>query len=108
VIFSTHIIEDISSSCNTMAVINNGEVIYNGTPKDMSTQAEGKVWKVNLPADKFEEQTKDLLVMHHMRDRDQIRIRCISAEKPFDDAEEELPLLEDAYLWLLKQHKEKV
>ncbi len=107
VIFSTHIIEDISSSCNTMAVINNGEVLYNGTPKDMAHQAEGKVWKANLPADKFEEQTKDLLVMHHMRDGDQIRIRCISAEKPFENAEEELPLLEDAYLWLLKLHKEK-
>jgi hypothetical protein len=43
-----------------------------------------------------------------MRDMDKIRIRCISAVKPFKNAEEELPLLEDAYLWLLKSHKEKV
>ena len=91
-----------------MAVINNGEVLYNGTPKDMAHLAKGRVWKANLPADKFEEQTKDLLVMHHMRDNDEIRIRCISANKPFDHAEEEHPLLEDAYLWLLKSHKEQV
>jgi len=105
VIFSTHIIEDISSSCTTMAVINNGEVLFNGTPRDMTHLASGKVWKAMLPADEFEERSKDLLVMHHMRDNDMIRIRCISAEKPFDSAEEELPMLEDAYLWLLQSHK---
>jgi len=105
VIFSTHIIEDISSSCNTMAVINNGEVLFTGTPREMTGTAKGRVWKVMLPAAEFEERTRDLLVMHHMRDDDQIRVRCISAEKPFENAEEEHPLLEDAYLWLLQSNK---
>jgi multidrug efflux pump subunit AcrB/ABC-type multidrug transport system ATPase subunit len=105
VIFSTHIIEDISSSCTTMAVINNGEVLFNGTPREMTGIAKGKVWKVMLPAGDFEEQTKDLLVMHHMRDEDMIRIRCVSSEKPFESAEEELPMLEDAYLWLLRSSR---
>ena len=54
VIFSTHIIEDISSSCTTMAVINNGEVLFNGTPREMTEIAKGKVWKVMLPAGDFE------------------------------------------------------
>jgi ABC-type multidrug transport system ATPase subunit len=107
VIFSTHIIEDISSSCNTVAVINNGEVLYKGSPKNMVDLAVGRVWKVMLPADEFEDKTRDLTVMHHMRDKDHIRVRCISAEKPFETAKEELPLLEDAYLWLLQSHKEK-
>ena len=107
VIFSTHIIEDISSSCTTMAVINNGEVLFNGTPQDMTHIAKGKVWKVILPADEFEKKTKDLVVMHHMREENNIRVRCISDKKPFTTAEEEHPLLEDAYLWLLKSHKKK-
>jgi len=105
VIFSTHIIEDISSSCKTMAVINNGEVLFTGTPREMTGIAKGRVWKVLLPASEFEERTKNLLVMHHMRDENQIRVRCISAEKPFENAEEEHPLLEDAYLWLLQSNK---
>jgi len=100
VIFSTHIIEDISSSCNTMAVINNGEVLFTGTPREMTGIAKGRVWKVMLPAAEFEERTKNLLVMHHMRDENHIRVRCISAEKPFENAEEEHPLRGDAYLWL--------
>jgi ABC-type multidrug transport system ATPase subunit len=105
VIFSTHIIEDISSSCNTMAVINNGEVLFTGTPREMTGLAKGRVWKVMLPAAEFEKRTKNLMVMHHMRDNDQIRVRCISAEKPFENAEVEHPLLEDAYLWLLQSNK---
>jgi len=107
VIFSTHIIEDISSSCNTMAVINRGEVLFNGTPSGMTELAKGKVWKSSLPAEIFDESTQDMLVVHHMRDGEQIRFRCIAAERPFKDAVEESPLLEDAYLWLLRSDKEK-
>ena len=106
VIFSTHIIEDISSSCSTMAVINRGEVLFNGTPSEMTHIASGKVWKTSLPSELFEEATKEMLVVHHMRDGGQIRFRCISAEKPFEDAIVESPLLEDAYLWLLRSDKE--
>ena len=107
VIFSTHIIEDISSSCNTMAVINRGEVLFNGTPTEMTEIARGRVWKSFLPAEQFEEKTSNLLVVHHMRDGNNIRFRAISAEKPFPDSVEESPLLEDAYLWLLRSDKEK-
>ncbi len=106
VIFSTHIIEDISSSCNTMAVINRGEVLFSGTPGAMTDIARGKVWKTSLPSEQFEEATKEMLVVHHMRDGQQIRFRCIAAAKPFKDAVEESPLLEDAYLWLLRSDKE--
>ena len=35
VIFSTHIIEDISSSCSQVVVINKGELKYFGDPTDM-------------------------------------------------------------------------
>lgn len=107
VIFSTHIIEDISSSCSTMAVINRGEVLFNGTPSEMTEIARGRVWKSSLPAESFEEKTREMLVVHHMRDGENIRFRAISAEKPFEDAVEESPLLEDAYLWLLRRDKEK-
>jgi ABC-type multidrug transport system ATPase subunit/predicted RND superfamily exporter protein len=108
VIFSTHIIEDISSSCNTMAVINNGKVLFNGTPTELTAIARGRVWKATLPSALFEKQTEKLLVVHHMRDGEKIRFRCIAAQKPFEDAVGELPLLEDAYLWLLRSDKEKM
>lgn len=102
VIFSTHIIEDISSSCNYMAVINRGNVVYKGTPREMANEAEGKVWRFSIPSERFEEITKQMVVIHHMREGSSIRVRCLSAEKPTADAINESPLLEDAYLWLIK------
>jgi multidrug efflux pump subunit AcrB/ABC-type multidrug transport system ATPase subunit len=107
VVFSTHIIEDISSSCTTMAVIGSGEVLFSGTPAEMTDVARGKVWRAHLEPERFEELTRDMLVIHHMRDGERIRVRCISGEKPFENAVEEHPLLEDAYLWLLRSGKNK-
>ncbi|MCA1746141.1 MAG: ATP-binding cassette domain-containing protein, partial [Bacteroidales bacterium] len=75
VIFSTHIIEDISSSCTTMAVIGSGEVLFSGTPAEMTDVARGKVWRAHLESDRFEELTRDMLVIHHMRDGNRIRVR---------------------------------
>lgn len=103
VIFSTHIIEDISSSCNYMAVINRGNVVYKGTPAFMANEAENKVWRFSVPAKEFANLPKELVIVHHMREGDSVRIRCLSDKKPHADAVNETPLLEDAYLWLLKK-----
>jgi hypothetical protein len=81
-------------------------VLFNGTPNEMTEIARSKVWKSHLPSEEFEKATEQLLVVHHMRDGDHIRFRCISAEKPFQDSIEESPLLEDAYLWLLQSDKQ--
>jgi multidrug efflux pump subunit AcrB/ABC-type multidrug transport system ATPase subunit len=106
VIFSTHIIEDISSSCNKVAVLNRGEVKYYGDPLDMTKIAEGHVWQFHVPTERFESLQKDLLVVHHMRDGDQIRVRCLSENQPVEQAKVVRPSLEDAYLWLLKKKDE--
>ena len=103
VIFSTHIIEDISSSCNQVAVLNKGYLRYLGKPIDMTTEAEGHVWQFNIPARSFGDFVKDHLVVHHMSEGQNIRVRCISDEKPWESAINVSPNLEDAYLWLLRR-----
>lgn len=102
VIFSTHVIEDISSSCNQVAVINKGKLKFLGQPQQMSTLAEGHVWQFNLPADEFENFSQKQFIVHHRLDGDVIRVRCVSSEKPSPDAVLVKPVLEDAYLCLLK------
>jgi len=101
VLFSTHIIEDISSSCNNVAVINKGLLKYTGTPYKMSEQAKGLVWHFKVPASEFEKIENKQHIVSHIRDGDQIRIRMISEKKPVKKAEPAVPMLEDAYLCLL-------
>ena len=102
VIFSTHIIEDISSSCNQVAVINRGDLKYFGTPADMVNMGNGFVWQFTIPAREFDNIADKKLVIHHMRDGENIKIRCLSQDKPHEDAVSVSPHLEDAYLCLLK------
>jgi multidrug efflux pump subunit AcrB/ABC-type multidrug transport system ATPase subunit len=105
VIFSTHIIEDISSSCNQVAVINRGKVKYNGTPTDMVHLAKDMVWQFDLPVAEFDKMENKQLITHHMRQGDQIRVRFLSKKKPTEDAIMASPVLEDAYLCLIKDLK---
>jgi multidrug efflux pump subunit AcrB/ABC-type multidrug transport system ATPase subunit len=103
VIFSTHIIEDISSSCNQVAVLNKGKLRYFGKPIDMTKEAEGHVWQFNIPATEFNNFVANHLVVHHMSEGDNVRMRVISEFAPWEGAINASPNLEDAYLWLLRR-----
>ena len=101
VIFSTHIIEDIASSCNQVAVINRGELKYYGDPLEMIKFAENKVWVFDVEPENFDALDNKLIV-NNMMNGDKIRVRYISVEKPYENAERVEANLEDAYLCLLK------
>lgn len=107
VIFSTHIIEDISSSCNQVAVLNKGKLKYLGKPIDMTHEAEGHVWQFNIPATEFNDFVSRNLVVHHMSEGDTVRVRVVSESSPWEGAKPATPNLEDAYLWILRSKEEK-
>lgn len=103
VIFSTHIIEDIASSCNQLAVLRRGEVQYIGSPRNMTVEAQGRVWQLTVPEDAFETFANQMHVVHHLKDGSNIRLRIIAATQPHPEAISVEANLEDAYLWLQKR-----
>lgn len=102
VVFSTHIIEDIASSCNKLAVLISGNIEYIGSPTTMAELAHNKVWEFHLTPHEFEAEKENYLIVHHMREGDRIRVKCLSGEQPRFDAVSVRANLEDAYLWLMK------
>jgi ABC-type multidrug transport system ATPase subunit len=54
IILSTHIVGDISSTCNQMALLNEGKLIYHGTPDHLVEQAEGYVWRAEVSQLEYE------------------------------------------------------
>lgn len=102
VIFSTHIIEDIASSCNQVGVINKGSLKYHGTPAEMAEIAKNVTWTFEVPAKEFAKLPSDLLIVHHIRNGENIKVRCLSERQPVPTAVHTSPLLEDSYLWLLR------
>lgn len=41
VLFSTHILPEVSATCSRILIINNGQIVANGTPAELSSQAKG-------------------------------------------------------------------
>jgi ABC-2 type transport system ATP-binding protein len=54
IVLSTHIVGDISSSCQQMALLKNGRVVFNGSPSDLIEQARGKVWRIHASHEEFD------------------------------------------------------
>jgi multidrug efflux pump subunit AcrB/ABC-type multidrug transport system ATPase subunit len=102
VIFSTHIVEDISGSCNNLAVLVRGRVLYQGSPTQMRRQAEGRVWEAVLPEKELPQLEARTRVIGHLRTPAGVRARFLAAE-PVENVEAQQvePTLEDAYLHLL-------
>ncbi|TKG92325.1 ABC transporter ATP-binding protein [Puteibacter caeruleilacunae] len=46
IILSTHIVGDISSTCENMALLNQGQLAFTGSPEDLIKKAEGNVWQI--------------------------------------------------------------
>jgi ABC-type multidrug transport system ATPase subunit len=107
VVFSTHIIEDIASSCNKLAVLISGNIEYIGSPTTMAELAHEKVWEFHLTPDEFEVEKESYLIVHHMREGDLIRVKCLSEDRPRFDAVSVRANLEDAYLWLMKSKSKR-
>jgi len=101
VIFSTHIIEDIASSCDKVAVLNNGQIKYLGQPLQMVELAGGSVWQCVVQSTDFEEIRQAHHIVHHIKVGEKIRVRLLAKLKPMDGAITVKPTLEDSYLWLL-------
>jgi len=78
-----------------------GDVKYLGAPIKMAKIAENKVWMMNVPAQDFEKLSTSYAIIHHMKDGDTIRCRCLADEQPAPGAKQVKANLEDAYLYLL-------
>jgi len=63
IILSTHIVGDISSTCNQMALLNEGTLIYHGTPDHLVEQAKGKVWRAEVSPEEYEALKTDVPII---------------------------------------------
>ena len=103
VVFSTHIVEDISGSCNQLAVLDRGALLYTGSPASMRGLAQGKIWEAVLEEDLFARVEAGLNLVSHVRTPAGIRTRFLHEIPP--DIPQARPVeatIEDAYLYLLR------
>ncbi|MCB0530520.1 MAG: ATP-binding cassette domain-containing protein, partial [Saprospiraceae bacterium] len=54
VILSTHIVQDVKELCTNMAIINKGELLYNGIPDEALESISGRVWEKSISKPELE------------------------------------------------------
>lgn len=100
VILSTHIIEDISHSCNNLAVINKGKVVFWGAPSDLITRARGKVWTITTNG---QQPNGGLSVVSTLQMQNGVQYRVLGVPTPDYQASAIEPSLEDGYILLAQE-----
>ena len=103
VLLSTHIASDIESTCNGVAVLNNGRLIFHGNTEKLIQQADGKVYIIKTPK-KIDNRIKEKYICLNMSNsRAGVQYRVLSDTLPEEKAELQSPTLEDGYMYLLHQ-----
>lgn len=105
VILSTHIVGDIEASCENLAVMNDGRILWSGKVADLIGEAEGKVYSVTTDS-KFINQIRNIYtVTNTVLQGQYVHARIVSDTYPdIIGAKQEEPDLEDAYIWCLKKN----
>ena len=99
VILSTHIVEDISQSCNDLAVINQGRVVFRGAPGELINQARGQVWNILTNGERPDD---GLSVISTLQLQSGVQYRVLGQPDNRYDATPVEPSLEDGYMCLMR------
>lgn len=107
VLLSTHIVEDIGQTCQSLAVLAHGQVIFTGSPADLIQSAEGHVWTLISSAKEKPDHDLTVVSMLHLSQGTQYRLVGPGIQE-YPQAESTVPGLEDGYVWLMKSHGHEV
>ena len=105
VILSTHIVEDVSTLCNDMAIIGQGEVLLTGKPDEIEASLNGKVWEKAIEKADLESYTTRYKVISNHFHMGKMMITVVSEDVPDGTFFKKAPTLEDAYFNLLLDEK---
>jgi ABC-type multidrug transport system ATPase subunit len=105
VILSTHIVDDVTDLCPTMAIMNKGQVLLTGRPKDAIDALGNQVWRKQVTKASLADYEARHTVLSTRLVAGQPLIHVFSAERPEEGFEQVAPDLEDVYFQRLRQQR---
>jgi ABC-2 type transport system ATP-binding protein len=105
VILSTHIVGDISSSCNQMALIDKGNLKFSGKPSDFIEQANGHVFGINVGFEQMDEVKQKFNVITSIPSDDGYLLEVVVNDSALLNGYGALPVepnLEHAYVYFME------
>jgi len=103
ILLSTHIVGDISSTCETIALMDLGRIIFHGPPADLVDSARGKVWTVSTGYEDLDGWKERFPVISTVPSESGYELRIVAENPNTPEAIPAEPNLEDAYIHYMQQ-----
>ncbi|GAA3510777.1 ABC transporter ATP-binding protein [Aquimarina addita] len=103
VILSSHIVSDIDTIADRVAIMKNGTLITHGNQENIIQKVRNKVFETTIKKEQLSIFKTEQLVVSTSRKKNQLIVRYI-ADNPIDNSFEKEANLEDAYLYLTKMN----
>lgn len=101
VLFSTHIVEDIEYTCNKLAVLDSGNLLFTGALDDLLHLADGKIYECVFDTlAEFQEFVQRYKVISFKRDGSKTRAIVMSEAANIPNGTPYRPSLEEAYVYI--------
>lgn len=108
VFLSTHIVGDIESSCENLAIMKKGNILFEGTPTSLLEEVKGRVWTgcvsdLELQELQHEEKKSKPFgkVISQRKTKDGYELRVLAQKAPFSGAVSSIAGLEDGYMSIM-------
>ncbi|NLY45070.1 MAG: ABC transporter ATP-binding protein [Tissierella sp.] len=110
VILSTHIVGDVEATCENIAIMDMGSIIFKGTVSELLYMAKDHIYSAEISRIELEDIKKQYMITSMLSQGNHVNVRFIAnddaIEIPFIGAIKCEPNVEDAYMYLM--HKKEV
>ncbi len=97
VILSTHIVDDVRELCTNMAIMNLGEIVFQGAPQTAIEDLAGKVYQKIVKREELDEYAKNFSIISNKMVGGRPLIHVFSEANPNEGFEPVQPNLEDVF-----------
>ena len=101
VILSSHIVSDIDTIADKVAILKNGSLVSYGNQQEIIEKVRDKIFETHIKKQQLNDFKKEHLIVSTSKKEGKLKVRYIS-EKPNENATKQKATLEDAYLYLNK------
>lgn len=102
IILSTHIVGDISSICQDLALLNKGRVEFKGSPEELINKTKGHVWQVTTSGFEYEMLKEKYAIISTIPAEDGWEVQLVGDQINVKNAIEIEPDLEHAYVYFME------
>ena len=98
VILSTHIVGDVSGTCERMAILDAGTKVFDGRPAELLSNAEGHIWEFTVSQEELDTVKARYRVVRTVAADNLLKMRAVGERPERDGVVAVPPTLEDAYV----------